>query len=301
MPALGRKIELANRFSKSLERIGYRLVASDLRNSSETLNGVDFFEAPGTNHETFLDWARVLCVEQNIRWIVPSRDAEMFLWSKWKAARAIDAEVLVSELDLMSRWHGKVECARWLNEVGLPHPGWFVADSDLSECSGKMILKPVMGSASQGVRLFDLEIEELEKVPEGTGAQRFIEGLEYTVNLYFDSIGTCKAIIPHRRLRVRNGEVSHGMTVDEGDLIDLANRFAAATSGRARGPINFQVIRENDTNELFITDINPRFGGGYPLTHSAGGRFTDWICQEFFHGVAVNDFSWKPGFEWTRA
>ena len=44
--------------------------------------------------------------------------------------------------------------------------------------------------------------------------------------------------------------------------------------------MNVQVIEETGSNRLNVIDINPRFGGGYPLVHAAGARFTDWILSE---------------------
>jgi carbamoyl-phosphate synthase large subunit len=59
----------------------------------------------------------------------------------------------------------------------------------------------------------------------------------------------------------------------------LAGSIAEALPG-ARGPLSIQCFLAPD-GAVRVTEINARFGGGYPLTHQAGARFTDWMVEEF--------------------
>jgi carbamoyl-phosphate synthase large subunit len=79
-------------------------------------------------------------------------------------------------------------------------------------------------------------------------------------------------------MEVRAGEVSKGITVREPRLINLGRSIAEALVG-AYGALNIQCFMD-ETGMVRIFEINSRFGGGYPLAHQAGARFTDWLLDE---------------------
>ena len=83
-------------------------------------------------------------------------------------------------------------------------------------------------------------------------------------------------------------------------LISLARSIAEALPG-AYGPLNIQVIYTSENERFNVIDINPRFGGGYPLAHAAGGRFTDWLIAETRGELArfVED-NWIDGLSMVR-
>jgi carbamoyl-phosphate synthase large subunit len=70
----------------------------------------------------------------------------------------------------------------------------------------------------------------------------------------------------------KGGESIKGMTIRDAQLIELARDVAEKL--RLVGPANIQCFREVDGSHL-LTDINPRFGGGFPLPLAAGGRYPE--------------------------
>jgi carbamoyl-phosphate synthase large subunit len=104
------------------------------------------------------------------------------------------------------------------------------------------------------------------------------KGREFTINLFVNRLGKCVCAVPHWRLEVRAGEVSKGVTVKDERLMDLGRRVAEALPD-ARGALNVQCFLDED-GAIAIIEINARFGGGYPLAHQAGARFTDWLLAE---------------------
>ena len=115
-----------------------------------------------------------------------------------------------------------------------------------------------------------------------------------------DARGHCRCLIPHRRLEVVDGEVNRAITVKDARLISLGRSIAEALPG-AYGPLNIQVIYISENERFNVIDINPRFGGGYPLAHAAGGRFTDWLIAETRGELArfVED-NWIDGLSMVR-
>ena len=70
----------------------------------------------------------------------------------------------------------------------------------------------------------------------------------------------------------KGGESIKGMTIRDERLIELACDVAEKLG--IVGPANIQCFREHDGSH-YITDINPRFGGGFPLPLAAGGRYPE--------------------------
>lgn len=140
---------------------------------------------------------------------------------------------------------------------------------------------------------------ELESLPPAEYiVQEFWQGLEYTVNIFFDIQGHLRCSIPHRRLEVRSGEVSKGRTERIETLIEASQHIAPGLQG-AEGPLCFQaIIRPDGTYCVF--EINARFGGGYPLAHQAGARFSQWLLEELDgRSVSASD-NWEAGLTMLR-
>ena len=107
--------------------------------------------------------------------------------------------------------------------------------------------------------------------------QPFVGGREYTIDAFCDYEGRPVSIVPRERLQVRAGEVLK-------TRIDLDARMVAEAGEvlrlfRPRGPITIQLIRDNVTGEDWFIEINPRYGGGAPLSMRAGARTAEWVLR----------------------
>ena len=92
-----------------------------------------------------------------------------------------------------------------------------------------------------------------------------------------DFNGQVKSVVPRLRLETRAGEVSKGMTVKNQAIISAAKIIAESLPG-AVGCLTIQCFLTEDGGLKFI-EINPRFGGGFPLTIEAGADFPRWIIE----------------------
>ena len=83
------------------------------------------------------------------------------------------------------------------------------------------------------------------------------------------------------RLETRAGEVSKAITRRCQSVCNLATEITVTLPG-AYGVLNIQIMHDDSTGDLNVIEINPRFGGGYPLTHAAGAPMTTWMIEEAF-------------------
>ena len=97
-------------------------------------------------------------------------------------------------------------------------------------------------------------------------------GEEFSIDVFCDLEGRCLNAIPRTMIESKGGESIKGMTIKDSELIEHGRRVAEAL--RIVGPANVQCFREPD-GALQVTDVNPRFGGGFPLPTAAGSRYPE--------------------------
>jgi len=259
--------------------------------------GDSAWPVPRCNDPNFLDRVLDLCTEHSVGLLVPTIDTELPVY-----AAAVDefagfgVTVCISSPSTVKICRNKISCHEWLSANGFPtvrQTDVLTALCDPQAWPLPLIAKPYNGSASIGVRRIDTrpDLEALAKTTNGCIIQEVAAGREFTINVYVNRSGECVCALPHWRMEVRAGEVSKGITVKDRRLMDLAQAVSEALPG-AYGPLNIQCFMD-DAGAIRIIEINPRFGGGYPLAHHAGGRFTDWLLDEL-EGRRISSYE-----DWT--
>jgi carbamoyl-phosphate synthase large subunit len=225
------------------------------------------------------------CTKRAIGLVVPTIDTELPVYA---AACRRFAEtgvvVCISAPATVQICCDKIATHDWLVANGFPtvrQTGIQTALKNPAAWQLPLIVKPFNGSASIGVRRVQtrLELEAIERVTSGYIVQEIAPGREFTVNAYVNREGQCVCALPHWRMEVRAGEVSKGITMKDRCLMDLAREVASKLPG-AYGPLNIQCFVD-EAGKIKIIEMNARFGGGYPLAHRAGARFTDWLLDEW--------------------
>jgi len=239
---------------------------------------------PRCTDASFLDTVLHLCAEHRIGLLIPTIDTELPVYAAASEQFAgIGAAVCISAPPTVRICCNKVSTHEWLVANGFPTVRQTDARSALLDPAAwplPLLAKPYNGSASIGVRRIQtrLELEAIADTASGYVVEEIAPGREFTINVYVSRLGECICAVPHWRMEVRAGEVSKGLTVKDSRLMDLARVVAAALPG-AYGPLNIQCFMD-DSGTIRIIEMNARFGGGYPLAHRAGGRFTDWLLDE---------------------
>ncbi|MCP4453429.1 MAG: ATP-grasp domain-containing protein, partial [Planctomycetes bacterium] len=116
-----------------------------------------------------------------------------------------------------------------------------------------------------------------KKVPDAI-CQAFVTGDEFTCDVYVDGANQVRCAVPRQRLEIRSGEVSKARVVMAPDVIEVALHVVRQLKA-GPGVITVQLIRTPES-QLKVIEINPRFGGGVPLSIKARADFPKWILQE---------------------
>jgi carbamoyl-phosphate synthase large subunit len=308
----GRRVGLIRCFRDSFERLGVdgRIVAVDASLQAPALHFADnFWQTPRCDDPAFLPRLLEIAGRERIDWIVPTIDPELPVYA---AARPMLARrgfgIGISAPETIAICRDKQLTHRWLTRHGFPTPRQESLAVARSRPNGRfpVIVKPRLGSGSVGVRRVASN-RELRAITDTAPSpdwladhvvEEIAPGQEYTMNVFVDARGVALAAVPHRRIEVRAGEVSKAVTVKNNGLIQVAQSIAQALPG-ARGPMSIQCFLAPD-GAIRVTEINARFGGGYPLTHQAGARFTDWIVEGFLNVPVSGCKDWTDNLTMLR-
>jgi carbamoyl-phosphate synthase large subunit len=303
----GRRVALADCFRESLRDLSITgsVMAIDAMLESAAGQLADtFVQVPRCTEPSFLDTVIAICERENVQLLVPTIDTELPIYAaaRERFARA-GVVVGVSDPRTVAICEDKTKTHTWLTNNGFPTARQSTLAGILADPSGwsfPLIAKPRVGSASVGVIKAE-SLAQLESI--GPREEMIVEematGDEYTINVYVSQDGLCISSVPHRRMEVRSGEVSKGITCKHPRLIEIGYAVSERLPG-AWGPLNIQCFL-NDAGDLRIIEINARFGGGYPLAHRAGATITSWLIQEAL-GFPVNKRyeGWEDGLVMLR-
>lgn len=307
LTSAGRRVSLGRLLREDAAALGFtpRLVVAEMHPGlSAAAAAADARHAvPAATHPDYVPALLDICRREDIRLLVPTIDTELNALAAHRALfEAAGVLVNVSSPAAIDIARNKAETARVLSAAGIgtPRTAWpheVLAAPD--DWNWPLIFKPNGGSSSVGLRQVGTVTELAEALamwPDGI-VQDLIRGPEYTVNMFVGRDGACRAAVPHLRRELRGGEVSKGITVRRQDMTDAAQAIAAALPG-AFGALCFQAFATADGPVVF--EINARFGGGFPLAHQAGARFTRWLIQ--LAAGAAPDLSddWTDGVTMLR-
>jgi len=279
----GRRVSLLRNFREAMSALGVRgkIVTADMRADAPAHHVADERVAlPPIDAPDYVPAVMDACAEHGVDLVVPILDAELpVLAPQREAFRRRGVRVVVSSPATVATCRDKRATFDFFTRGGFATPHTIHGREALEAYQGPFpaLLKPALGSSSHGVEVVH-DREELRFFAARTDepvVQEYQTGDEYTLDVFCDLTGRARCVVPRMRIQTRGGEVSKGMTVRDPGIIEAGRAVAEALPG-ARGPLNIQCFRGADGEPTFI-EINPRFGGGYPLSARAGADFARWL------------------------
>lgn len=280
----GRRVELAQEIKISLNKYlpDSKLYAVDLFPSLSPACHVAYksYKSPPVTDAFYMDFLLKICESENIGMIIPTIDTELIPLAKnIKRFSNIGTKLISSDLDFISKCRNKYKTQDIYKDLDIPQPKIY----NLKNIEFPCFCKPYNGSCSIGAKVIENEkmlTDDIVNNPDNMFMELIKNDFdEYTVDAYYNRDNNLRALVPRKRIEVRSGEVSKGVT-KKNYVYDFLLERVSYIKG-AIGCITFQFFANPDTKEIKALEINPRFGGGYPLTHSSGAVFTDWLVEEY--------------------
>lgn len=295
----GRRVELIQLFKTAFEEV----YGTDLSATAPALQFCDkYFQVPPIRSDDYISVLEEICRREQVDLLIPTIDTDLLILSRNKRVfEAHNTKVLVSDLEMISVCRDKRETEKFFASLGLYAPP-VVDDYRSYDLGYPAFIKPRDGSSSIFAYKVD-DFEELERfaqyVPQYI-IQPYIDGEEYTVDILCDFQGNPIYITPRKRLEVRSGEVLKTQIWQDESILQDMKRLIAGF--KPCGPITVQLIQERKTGRNCYIEINPRFGGGAPLSMMAGavsaralkeileGKYQEYQAGAAEHGALFSRF-----------
>ena len=284
----GTRNKVVQAYKRALGEKG-RIVATDASNLAPALYDADkAYIVPRIMAPDYLDIILDICKKEEIKAVFSLIDPELSLIARERARfEAIGVTPVVSSYDLCEICLDKYRMYQLLQEKGIPTAKcWttredFFAARNNGEVEYPVFVKPQKGSASLNINLAenDETVETLFHNYDDVMVQELMRGQEYGCDLYVDLIsGKCTSMFLKKKIRMRAGETDKSVSVKDPALME---RLAAFAEGCGfRGMIDIDLFhdehgKENESSEIpegewYLSEVNPRYGGGYPHAYACG-------------------------------
>jgi carbamoyl-phosphate synthase large subunit len=305
LTSIGRRVALLRAFRDEVHALGRgRVLGTDVSQLSAGYHEADAaFSVPRCTDPDYVDRLLEIVRREDVRVLVPLIDTELPILAEQRDAFLREGcQVIVSDLPQVLVSRDKALSAERFRELGFDAPRVFTARELATPelLPYPLFLKPANGSSSVGATRIDGPDDLRYHVArtDSPVVESLQEGDEFTIDVFCDLRGRVRCVVPRRRLEVRAGEVSKGVTVRDEAMMGAAARLVERLGG-CRGCITLQCFRTEAGRFVFF-EANLRFGGGYPLSHAAGANFPGWILRAV-RGEEIPVFDrWEDGLLMLR-
>lgn len=288
----GKRVVLVEIFKKTIEGIGAggAVFTTDVNPSFSPAAIISdkSFRVPHCKDGNYLTVLLDLCRKNDVGIIIPTIDTELKILSESRELfRAYSIEVIVSDLVFINVCRDKRKTESYLANLGIPCPKAI----DKNNPVFPIFAKPYDGSLSANLHVIKKE-EDLTKEILDDPKLIFMEYIdkneykEFTVDMYYGKDNRVKSIVPRERIEIRAGEINKGITRKNYIVEYLKERMGELRG--VRGCICIQLFYRESDNDIKGIEINPRFGGGYPLSYYAKANYADFIIKEYLLGETID-------------
>lgn len=272
----GTRNKVVQYFRKALSGNGV-VIATDCSDIAPAIYDADkYYIVPRMSDPGYLDVILDICKKEKVDGVLSLIDPELSLLAEHvEDFKAVGTTVIGSSYDLCEMALDKFQMYAWLVEHGYQcaksyiDKEAFYTDVEAGRITYPVFVKPARGSASISIsKVYDKETVELLFAHEdGLMIQEFLDGQEIGADVYIDMIsGEVVSIFTKKKLKMRAGETDKAVSFKDEKLFALIEKFVKEAG--YRGQIDIDIFEIN--GEYFISEVNPRFGGGYPHAYECG-------------------------------
>ncbi len=284
--SVGKRVALVKAFKETAAKLGegIKVYTTDMNPKMAPAAYISdrCFEVPRVTDNEYPELLLKLCLEYNIGLVIPTIDTELLILAKIKerfSQHGID--IIVSDEAFVSVCRDKRNTGDFFEKHEIRVPKTI----DKNNPTFPLFAKPYDGSLSSNLH-YIRNAEELTPEILNDPKLLFMEYIdknvykEYTVDMYYGRDNRLKCAVPRERIEIRAGEINKGRTAKNPIVGFLKDRLE--TIEGCVGCICMQLFFHPETYDVIGIEINPRFGGGYPLTYAAGGNYPLFLLWEYF-------------------
>lgn len=293
LTSAGRRVSLVRAFQKELGKIAPKahVITADAQpelsaacQASELSLKVPRIDAPN-----YMEELLKICLERDIKLIIPNIDTELLLLSEnLSLLEENGIRAVISNSSFIKKCRNKRLIHSFFESKGIG----VAKEYDKQDYELPMFIKPFDGSRSVDTFIIRTK-DDLRDYHFTNQNLMFLEYLdhehydEYTCDLYYGKDHQLKCAVPRKRLEVRDGEVNKALT-KRNQMVPFIRKHLDRIDG-AVGCLTTQFFKHKIENTIYGIEINPRFGGGFPLTYLSGANYPGWIIREYILGEDLEE------------
>ena len=289
--AAGTRNKIVQYFKKTWDGVG-TVVATDANTLGPAIYDADkYYIVPPITEPGYIERILDICRKEQISGLLSLIDPELSLLALNKEKfETLGVTIIGSSYELCEMALDKMQMYEWLKGHGYKCArSWMVKEEfykavETGEVSYPVFVKPYRGSASISIsKAYDKETVDLLFAHEDDlMIQEFLNGQEIGADVYIDLIsGEVVSIFTKKKIKMRAGETDKAVSFKDPMLFELIERFALEAG--FKGQIDIDIFKMD--GEYYISEINPRFGGGYPHAYEAGCNHMKLIFNNL-NGIA---------------
>ena len=305
----GTRNKIVQYFVKTLDGTG-KVIATDMSNLAPAIYEADkYYIVPKMTAPEYLDVVLDICKKEEIAGVLSLIDPELSLLAEYREEfEAIGTTVIGSSYALCEMSLDKFQMYNWLKTHGYRcaksymDKEAFFADVDAGVITYPVFVKPARGSASISIsKVYDRETVELLFAHEdGLMIQEFLDGQEIGADVYIDMVShEVVSIFTKKKLKMRAGETDKAVSFKDDKLFALIERFVKDAG--YNGQIDIDIFDVN--GEYYISEVNPRFGGGYPhafessadhmrlIVNNLEGNANECVIGQYENGIYMMKYN----------
>jgi carbamoyl-phosphate synthase large subunit len=304
--AAGRRTGLVAAFVAATHARGGRTLAADVDGLAPALYLADeAVRSLRTDDPRYVDDLVGSVERHDIRLLVPTIDTDLPILARHAARfEAAGCRLAISSAAFITTTMDKHHSGVAFEAAGIRVPrSWIPPLPPAIDLPDQVFVKPRAGSASQDTYRTDrAELDGILRLVHDPIVQEVLTGPEITIDALLDLEGRPIHYVPRRRIRTLGGESIQGVTLDHDPAFEtwIEAVLERCSAMGARGPQTLQAFQTADGPVL--SEINARFGGGFPLALEAGGAYPGWLL-DMIDGLEVRPRlrEYETGVFMTRA
>ena len=316
LTSVGRRAYIIDYLRDVYKRLGLvgNIIATNSDMNTTAMSVADkAFESPIIYDEKYIPFLLEICKSEKIDMLISLFDIDLMILAKNKSRfEALGVKVIVSDENIINICNDKFEMLKYLKEINMPvpktyidleealkgadfdknsyilKPRWGMGSLSIFEAENKKELEVLYEKAKRSIQKSYLRFESEADIDRAILIQEKIRGDEYGLDIFNDLKGENRAVTVKRKLAMRSGETDIAQVVENSELENIGKKIVESL--KHIGNLDMDILFDGE--KAYIIDMNARFGGGYPFTHSAGVNELEALIR-LCKNEKVNDLSVK--------
>ncbi|RKW48062.1 MAG: ATP-grasp domain-containing protein [Lachnospiraceae bacterium] len=316
LTSVGRRAYIIDYLRDVYKRLGLagNIIATNSDMNTTAMSVADkAFESPIIYDEKYIPFLLEICKSEKIDMLISLFDIDLMILAKNKSRfEEMGVKVIVSNENIINICNDKFEMLKYLKKINMPvpktyidleealkgadfdknsyilKPRWGMGSLSIFEAENKKELEVLYEKAKRSIQKSYLRFESGADIDRAILIQEKIKGDEYGLDIFNDFKGENLTVTVKRKLAMRSGETDIAKVIENKELEDIGKKIAESL--KHIGNLDMDILF--DGQSAYIIDMNARFGGGYPFTHSAGVNELEALIR-LCKNEKVNDLSVK--------